>query len=98
MTESEKNTVEAMVRELETFANRLPETERGALWRTVLVALALDMGAAWRGEPPSEWFDKVGGAAMLDIVATVERRMAKVNPGAETTPAPWVNPAITGEA
>lgn len=71
MTTDEKANLRQLVLDLEPLMSRFPQSERGDMWRTVMTALALDMGRAYRGAPPSDWFDKVAGVALLDVETTM---------------------------
>lgn len=78
MTKDE--TVKQLVFDLDQLCRRLPQDERALMWHAVLTSLAMDMGAAYQGKPPSEWFNKVAGASAWDLAAALEARSAG-NPG-----------------
>lgn len=83
-----KNELRQLVLDLDQLCQRLPQDERGMMWHAVLTSLALDMGAAYQGRPPSEWFDKVAGVALMDVTTTMSERNSQ-DPGpvmATTTP------------
>lgn len=75
-----KNELRQLVLDLDQLCRRLPQDERGMMWHAVLTSLALDVGAAYQGRPPSEWFDKVAGVALMDVTTTMSERNSQ-DPG-----------------
>lgn len=83
--------VKQAVLDLDQLCRRLPQDERGMMWHAVLTSLALDMGAAYQGRPPSEWFDKVAGVALMDVTTTMSERNGQ-------NPEPVMTTMTPGEA
>lgn len=75
-----KDELKQLVFDLDQLCQRLPQDERALMWHAVLTSLAMDMAAAWQGRPPSEWFDKVAGVALMDVTTTMSERNGQ-NPG-----------------
>ena len=91
-----KDETKKLLTELHQMCQRFPTDSRGMMWDAVITSLAMDIGEAHLGNPPSEWFDKVAGAAVLDVTTMLAERngqnpgpvMATMTPGEARAPTP----------